>query len=411
MSRRTLVAVVISLAAGCVASHSTDAGPEPCVRDDAFVEPCNPSVVCTPSTQVDLLFMIDDSGSMTEHQIQLRDQIPRMIQIAATGIRDMAHGGPFAPPHSLHVGVVSSTMGLGPVTGVPRCPAGFGNDGVLFTRSPFPAPGCPTTDYATMYPHGVFEFNQGQAMPTAAEFASDASCVALLGTAGCELEFQMEAVLEALAPAPDSCGASSVWWTAPGYVPPTFYGGTFGHGGDQATNGSFLRPNSFLAIIALTDEDDGSTDDYVIFSDDPRYSGFSLNVRPVAFSNLLFPVERYISGLIGLRRQPSMLFFSAITGIPNDLSPGLSLTDPALLTRILADPRMQPTIDPLHPERLLPVCMDTTGGQTAVPGLRMVQVAQGLLARGANVSVSSICRNDYTPALDGIIGQIARRGP
>ena len=374
------------------------------------VNPCTTSqqtntIQVTSVDTVDLLIMVDNSSSMTEHQIQLRDQMPRMITTLVTGVRDMAHGGPFTPPRSLHIGVVSSTMGLGPVTGVPGCPAGFGDDGILFTRSPFPQAPCTAMDFGAMYPHGVFNFTRGQATPTAAQFSSDVSCVAVLGTGGCGLEYELEPALKALAPTPDGTGLSTVTWTAAGYMPPVFYGGTFGHGSDPATNGNFLRPNSALAILILCDEDDGSTANYEIFGTDPMYNSVALNVRPVAFADRLYPVSRYVDGFIGLRRTPSLLIFSAITGIPNALSPAPGMA--ADLDRIIADPTMQPMIDPAHPERLVPVCMDTAGGQTAVPGLRIVQVARGLAQRMASVSVHSICQNDFTPAVDDIINKIS----
>jgi hypothetical protein len=372
------------------------------------LEPVDP---CTTSHQgasisiggideVDLLFLVDNSSSMAEHQAQLRDQIPRLVSTLVTGHRDAAHGGDFPPPRSIHVGVVSSTMGLGPITGVPSCPSGFGDDGILFGRSPSPAAGC--TSPAP--PRGIFEFVQGD---SSAQFASDVACTAVLGTGGCGLEFELEPILKALAPGPDATGGSSVQWTAPGYQPPMFYMGTFGHGNDPATNGGFLRPNSALVILTLNDEDDGSTDHYEIFGNDPTYTGWPLNVRPVEFADQLFPVQRYVDGLVGLRTNPSLVIYSTITGIPNDLSPGPGVpTTRDRLDAILADPRMIPMPDPNHNERLVPVCSDTMGTQTAVPGLRMVQVARGLLDRGATVAVHSICENDLTPAIDDVIERL-----
>jgi hypothetical protein len=363
--------------------------------DAAVVVDAGPFVTDT----VDLLMMVDDSTSMTEHQVQLQSQIPRLVSMLL-GITPVA-------PRSLHIGVVSSTMGVGPIMGIPGCPSGFGDDGILFHGSPFPATGC-QSDYSATYPHGVFEFTQGGSR-TATQFAADVSCVAELGTGGCGLEYELEPILKALAPAPDASGASSVTWTASGYTPPIFYGNTFGHGNDPATNAGFLRPDSMLAILTLNDEDDGSTDQYQIFSSDPMYDGYQLNVRPVAFASQLFPVQRYIDGLVGLRRRPDMLTLSEIVGIPNDLSPPAgTATTPALLTQVLGDPRMTPMIDPAMTQRLIAVCHDDMGGQTAVPGFRMVQVAQGLQARGVSVGVHSICLNDFTPAIDELVANIAR---
>jgi hypothetical protein len=396
------LAIACLFHAGCALVHERP-------TDAALPDACTQQTTMVSRLDVDLLLMIDDSSSMQVHQVQLQSQLPRIVQTLVTGQRDAAHGGNFTPSRSLHIGVVSSSMGLGPITGIPSCPAGFGDDGILFTRSPMPATGCDPNGFDATYPHGVFAFAQGQTAPTAAQFTTDVACVAVLGEAGCGLEYELEPILKALAPAPDASGASSVTWTAPGYRPPVFWGHTFGHGADPATNGSFLRPDSALAILTLNDEDDQSTDHYEIWGTDPMYTGYQLNVRANQFSSLLFPVQRYVDGLIGLRTTPGLLIYSTITGLPNDLSPPPNTpTTPALLAQILADPRMVPTIDPAMTQHLLPACQDTLGHQSAVPGLRMIQVAQGLQQRGASVAVHSICENDFTPAIDELTDRIAQ---
>lgn len=370
------------------------------------LKPVNP---CTTSLEgeniqvnnidsVDLLMLIDDSSSMAEHQVQIIDQLPRIVQTLASGMRDAAHGGNFTPARSLHIGIVSSDMGLGPITGVPSCASTFGDDGVLFFRPRTAGAGC-MADYSSQYPNGIFDFMQGTS-DTPAQFATDVSCVAELGTGGCGIEYELEPILKALSPAPGANGGSPVSWTASGYVPPTFAGNTFGHGNDPATNGGFLRADSALAILTVNDEDDSSTANYNIYSDDPMYSSVELNVRPIAYADQLYPISRYVSGFLGLRRTPSLLIYSTITGIPLALSGHTP-------EEVLADPTMVPQIDPAHGERLIPVCTDTMGGQTAVPGLRMVQVAHGLSMGGATVSVHSICNADFTPAIDDIIDKIS----
>jgi hypothetical protein len=371
------------------------------------LQPVDP---CTTSTQevlaendgpdaVDLLVLVDDSTSMAEHQAALAEQLPRLIQVLTSGDRDHDGAVDFRPVRSLHVGIVSSDMGLGPITGVPSCNPGFGDDGVLLTRSPHPASGC-QADYAGTYPRGIFDFALGGGT-TPTQFASDVACVGMLGTGGCGLEFELEPILKALAPAPDPNGNSIVNWTRPGYRPPLFAGNTVGHGSDPATNGGFLRPNSVLAILTVNDEDDASTDDFEIYSPtNPMYSSAELNVRPVAFADHLYPVQRYVDGLLGLRQTASFLVYATITGVPLPLS-GHSPTE------ILADPSMTPRIDPAQPDRLVPVCTDTAGGQSAVPGRRMVQVAEGLAAAGATASVHSICNGDFAPAIDDLVARLA----
>jgi hypothetical protein len=396
------IATVVALLAapGCYLVHERgDPGdvPDAATRDVGHADAC-----VVPGGQgdaVDLLLMIDDSTSMSEHQAQLADQLPRIVQALAAGDRNLDGTADFHPPRSLHVGIVDSDMGVGPVTGLPSCDPGFGDDGVLRARSTMPAAGC-LPDYDPQYPQGVFAFATPGAT-SAAQFAADVACVARLGTAGCGIEFELEAPLKALTPAPDATGASSVGWTADGYQPPIFAGNTTGHGSDPSTNGGFLRPDSVLAILTVNDEDDCSTEDYGIFSPiDPAYFATPLNVRCVRYADHLFPVERYVSGFAGLRRDPSRLVFSTITGVPIDLSGHAP-------SQVLADPRMTPTIDPAQPDRLVPVCMDAAGGQTAVPAPRMVRVADGLRARGVSASVHSICNADFSDAIDDVIARLA----
>ncbi|MCZ7678022.1 MAG: hypothetical protein M5U28_04285 [Sandaracinaceae bacterium] len=98
--------------------------------------------------------------------------------------------------------------------------------------------------------------------------------------------------------------------------------------GDVANDG-FLRPNSVLAIIPLTDEEDCSAHDPELFnSASPTYSG-DLNLRCYAYgATALHPIDRYVEGLLQLREDERLLVFAPIAGIPVDLAPppGRSVT-------------------------------------------------------------------------------------
>src|SRR5690348_2498849 len=82
---------------------------------------------------VDLLFVVDNSGSMSEEQASLANQIPRLVNVLASGDAD-ADGTPdFPAVPSLHVGVISTDMGTGGYR-VPTCDEpNFGDDGILAT--------------------------------------------------------------------------------------------------------------------------------------------------------------------------------------------------------------------------------------------------------------------------------------
>lgn len=342
--------------------------PEP----DASIDPC-------AAADIDLLFMIDNSGSMREEQANLVMELPRVIDVLASGDLDRDGDQDFTPARSLHVGFVTTDMGSGNQLGVRTCTQGLGDDGILRSRSSVGSAPCMAT-----YPSGTFEFLSGENTDT---FAAQLGCVASVGTGGCGFEQQLEAPLKALTPANPEA------WTRAGYTPPRFYDATsglpgrlVGHG--SGANAGFLRPDSTLAVVLLTDEEDCSVADYSIFGPDPRFSSVPSNVRCNTFGgdpSIVYPTSRYVDGFIGLRRRPSQLVFSVIAGIPPAAEAAADAGD---FAEVLAHPDMFPTLDETG-TNLRPSCSSPLG--VAFPPVRMVEVAAGLAAQGASVSVNSIC--------------------
>jgi hypothetical protein len=388
----------------CRTGLEPDAGRDATGEDAA---PSDPLASCAMGTaecrdvhsasvdEVDLLLLVDNSGSMTEEQQSLVTELPRLIAILSTGDRNGDGLQDFQPARSLHVGIVSSDMGTGSVSGIESCSAGFGDDGVMFNR------GSTGTGCMPTYPSSVFDFMVGR--DDAGAFATAVGCVASLGTDGCGFEQQLEAPLKAVSLTPQPDGSSPVAWTRPGYRPPVFYGSTFGHGGAGEPNDGFLRPDSVLAILVVTDEEDCSANDPSIFDrTDPRYSSVDLNLRCHTFVDAQYPVQRYVDGFIGLRSTPDLLVFAAIVGVPQDaVDAGLSYD------QILALEEMTERIDPVLHNRLLPSCTSPGGRGVAYPPRRIVQVARGLEALGASTSVQSICNTAFTGAVDGIVEQLS----
>src|ERR1700741_2181487 len=83
------------------------------------LKPLNPCLVSgvvaeiavTNIDKVDMLFMVDNSGSMKEEQESLRSEFPKLIQVLTTG--DRMNGTPMFPPaKDLHLGVAASDRGL-----------------------------------------------------------------------------------------------------------------------------------------------------------------------------------------------------------------------------------------------------------------------------------------------------------
>jgi len=352
----------------------------PCVSQ-GFVESVQQNAV----DKVDLLFMVDNSGSMLEEQASLGTELPRLVRVLTSG--DRTGDGPtpddFQAVKNLHVGVVTSDMGVGGFN-VPTCTraAMFGDDGLLRTVGNTSVTGCMAT-----YPR-FLEYIPGVSPQTPDQFGADFRCVAAAGTTGCGFEQQLEATLKAVTPS-----SSSI----------TFFGGTQGHG--DIENAGFIRPDSVLAIILVTDEEDCSVRSGFedIFNQmSPTYTG-DLNLRCFLYKEPQYPVQRYIDGFKALRAgRESLLVFGAITGVPLDLvREGTPNYD-----GILADPRMIEAVDTMPSTsgaRLTPSC-NVPGRGVAFPPRRIVEVAKGFRENGI---VQSICQDSYTAALDAIIEKIA----
>lgn len=367
-------------------------------RDECLRELGCEQVRVTKVEDVDLLLMIDSSGSMIEEHANLIRQIPQLLAALLSGDLD-ADGTPEVHPvRSLHVGIVTSDMGGGPYDTIPTCRRGLGDDGILRATSRSRAPPCMAD-----YPSGLFAFAAETDDP--ALFEATLACVAGVGTGGCGFEQQLESPLKALTP------LHATAWTRHGYVPPRFVSadgvvdGVPGNG-DAPGNVGFLRPHSALAVVMLTDEDDCSVLDYGLYhTSDPRFASVPLNVRCFRFGapemHVVHPVDRYVSGFLGLRADPSLLVFSAIVGIPPAAEAAAAAGDYAA---VLSHPSMTPTIDATG-NNLRPACVTADG--TAYPPVRIVETAAGLASAGVGVSLSSICTSTFESAIDGLLDEIA----
>jgi len=327
---------------------------------------------------VDILLMVDNSGSMAEEQAALGSQFERIFLALSTGDLN-ADGTPdFKPANSIRLGVVSSDMGAGQ-SGVTTCSEGrYGNDGIL--QNTGYGSGC-----EAMYPDSFLTFTS-EGETSASQFANNARCVSTLGIGGCGFEQPLESVLKALTPSSAST---------------RFSDDTLGHGDGE--NAGFLRDDSLLVVITVTDEDDCSTPESTeLFSSGSVVYAGDLNLRCWAHPDALYPVSRYVDGLLALRPDPRQLIFTTISGVPVDLvsDPGSSNYD-----AIQADLRMQERPALSNPTRLTPSC--TTPAGFAFPPRRLVEVARGLDEAGATGIVQSICQSDFTPAITPVIERIA----
>lgn len=208
------------------------------------------------SHKLDLLFMVDNSLSMADKQVVLAQTIPDLVERIAdpsSGIDD------------LHVGVITSSIG-----GHGSTTLCVGNDsgtiteqeendhGWLVAKRPrFEAsPGA-----LAPQPEGFIAWTPD--MGTAGLSAGIANMVGAAGEHGCGLESQLEAVYRFLAdPRPyqtivvQNCGPAETQFGTFPEEPCAFPQGI----DDKllAQRQAFLRPDSAVAIVALTDENDCS---------------------------------------------------------------------------------------------------------------------------------------------------------
>lgn len=378
---------------------------------------------------IDLLFMVDNSLSMKEEQAAVVQEIPRLVEVLATGDRDGDGSQDFRPLAGIHLGVISSNMGIGGVSLPPtaRCTTTFGDDGILLTESRGTDPTC-----ASSYPPFLTFLS---ASDDAMAFAQSAGCLATTGLGGCAFEQQLEAVLKALTPSESEV----VFEHERGGV---VIRSTRGHGGTGINQG-FSRDTSLLAVVVITDEDDCSSRDldlYDITTNAPDLAQYPAALDAVGdiSPNLQCPeyrdaqyevVKRYVAGLLAVRPDATDLFVFAVIGgvAPNVLSAhSTTVTVDGRTTKVvdysglLGDSAMQ-EVPNLDRTNLVPGCErpdpdapnDSTRANTALPPRRLVQVAQGLEARGAHGVVASICEArdsaagdyhaDFSPAFDDIL--------
>jgi hypothetical protein len=212
------------------------------------------TVVTRLGNNLDILFMIDNSSSMTEMQEKLYAQLPTFVQVFEA----------LPSPPSLHIAVVSSDMGApGDVTASIGCtPAG---DQGEFQSAPRSDPNLGVDCTSTTLVAGATFISDVDNMPNYSDpnIADVFKCIALLGDQGCGFEHQLASIDRAL-------GADDVQNGVP--TPP-------------ATNVGFLRPDAYLGIVLLTNEDDCSAP--------ANTTIYSLNGMPQNLSNVDGPIANY----------------------------------------------------------------------------------------------------------------------
>ncbi len=413
-----------------------------CPRQElAPLDPCTVSAVTTRVDQtgiskVDMLFMVDNSGSMANKQVKLTQLLPRLVNVLTSGDRYWGQTPPagitdkqryFTAVKSLNLAVVDTNMGGVPDDGLPEGSGvaldscrGLGDDGVFQTstdvavqgitaayNNEFPGrkkgdvvlPPDPTcADIGATPPYQNYDASMTH--PTADELSKSFGCVARVGVRGCPFEQSLEAPWKAVAP---YNGKGDLF---------KFLNGSKGHGGTDDDQGSFVRDDAILAIMDVTDEEDCSiTPDGTLLnsSSDEATAMFGsideINMRCYSEdpeqNGLVWPTDRYVQGFKSLKPDnPDLVIFAAIVGIP------LDATDQDEDT-ILARPEMQYAENPNLAGFPMTSCTNPSdANEVAYPPRRLVRVAKGF---EPNAVVYSICSVDFAPALDKLIEKIAAK--
>ena len=171
----------------------------------------------TLRNQVDILFMVDNSPSMDAMQTELKARLGDFFQ----AFEDLASNQTYA---DLHIGVVTSDYGAGPVADGGCDVSPGGQKGILQTGTSCAQPGGRYIEYA--FGASGATSNLPNNDNSVANLVSTFTCMGSVGSGGCGFEHQLESVYAAL------------------------------H--NTVENKGFLRPDALLVVVFVTNEDDGS---------------------------------------------------------------------------------------------------------------------------------------------------------
>ncbi len=325
----------------------------------------------TINRDLDLLFLIDKSPTMTDEQAGLTASFPRFIQV----LRQIDGGLP-----NLHLGVISQDIGAGGMTVGGNC-SGNGDNGNLLATPRLPGCTPPNGNFISDL-EGVD--GGGRIMNYAGSLEETFSCIATLGPNGCGFEQHLGSLKKALIGNPGNAG--------------------------------FLRPDALLAIVIISDEDDCSAANPRIYDQSEalvgelgpfadfrcfewgwecdegtmaRGPGQYTNCRPRTSSPYLFHPDAFVEDIKRLKSDPKKIIVATLVGPrPQDLVP-------AQQTAVTVNASNTPVVSPS--------CVN--GGQNAFPMPRLHHFAQAFPERNV---FHSLCNNDLSAGLVRVAELIRR---
>jgi hypothetical protein len=348
----------------------------------------------TLNRKIDILFMIDNSSSMELSQANLKANLPSFMNV----LKGLPDGLP-----DLHIGVVSSDMGAGDgsITGC----AGNGDNGVFHFAPTGDCASSPLQSGATYISSPI-----GGTPNFTGDITAAFQCIAQLGASGCGFEHQLASVSRALG--------------ADGAAPPQ-------------ENSGFIRPEAYLAIVFITNEDDCSAPNGTIF-DTNSNTNLAAQVGPPG--NFRCNEFGHLCSLNGgppappLRVSPNPTDLNFTQSYDNCVSSeGMGLLTPVdtflqQIKKLKTDPANQILVasiqGPVTPyvehwkaapiadsgpwPEIMHSCPADVSQQAQVgfadPGVRMQQFVQGF---GGNGLVYPICSNNFGPSLQTIAQKLS----
>jgi hypothetical protein len=319
-------------------------------------------VVDTPAElrdQLDLLFVVDNSENMEARQ--------RQLAISFQSVFRQLNFGRGMP--DLHIGVVSTDMGIGEFGGtVPSC----SQNGDAGRLGPM-AQACGVEGDAFL---AVKSDVDGERLANFDDELDEAfSCMTQLGESGCEYEQPLEAMRTVI----DE---------------------------DTLTRNGFLRPDAVLGVVMLTDEDDCSAYNPEIFNpespefrdgdpnfrcfqsgvicqgDDVYKPGLRADCHPRTESEYITNVSEYVDYMKELKPDPRDRVLSAIIGDPGSVS-------------------VEVNMDGLDAQ-LVASCEDSMG-EAAYPGVRLAAFVDNFQEQGER---SSLCNEGPQHGLDTMVRKL-----
>jgi hypothetical protein len=336
---------------------------------------------------IDIVFMVDNSSSMTPLQKKLGAQFPVFMNV----LKNLPNGG--LP--NVHIGVVSSSMGAGKNPSIQGCMPG-GDQGI-FQSAPTASPACAN---ASLNMGQNFIINNMGMANYKGDISDVFSCIAQLGDQGCGFEHQFESVLRAL-------------------------GADGGKAPDQ--NAGFLRDDAYLAVILITNEDDCSAPpDSDLFSSDsatidsplgplqsyrcnefghlcggkppPRQPPGEVDLTGTCVSaedGRLLRVADVVAALKSVKTDPSKILVAAIAGPPKPYKVNVGPS------QVKGDTSQWPYVE--HS------CTHTETDGTLTYADPSIRIAQWVQAFGANGLFEEICNDTFEMALNGIANEIGKK--